>query len=324
MTASAALLLAAAGCRGRADSDGAAKSAPATVAEALRPSFLAAALRRVGGAHLHATSRFAAGPGGGAQPDAVTTTTDVWLDRQGNYRFTELNDRDGGREVVHTGRDLAVALRYGKMIRRAAEEPEPTRLLEEALGAPWAAWEVVAPVAAIEPARTELRGGAKATAYKLALAAGTAGAKVNATTAAGAQRPGPLQAWRSTVSVESLAGRVVIDDATGAVMQADLQAGFALTQEGRPLKGELEVHEALSDVASTPAVERPAAEDLALRQRIVPEQKELLSGLPSTRGDDGPARAKKPRRDAKKPEAAKPDAAKPDAKKPAVKAVPHE
>jgi hypothetical protein len=312
MTASAALLLAAAGCRGRADTDGAVKTA--TVAEALQPSFLAAALRRVGGAHLHATSRFAAGPGGGAQPDAVTTTTDVWLDRQGNYRFTELNDRDGGREVVRTGRELAVALRYGKMIRRPAEEPEPTRLLEEALGAPWAAWQVVAPVAAVEPARTELRGGAKATAYKLALAAGTAGAKMT-TTGGGTPRLGPLQAWRSTVSVDSLAGRVVIDDATGAVMQADLTAAFALTEEGRPLKGELEVHAALSDVASTPAVERPAAEDLALRQRIVPEQKELLSGLPSTRGDEGPARAKKPRRDAK-----------PDAKAPAgaAKAAPHE
>jgi hypothetical protein len=316
MTASAALLLAAAGCRGRADTDGAGKTA--TVAEALRPSFLAAALHRVGGAHLHATSRFAAGPGGGAQPDAVTTTTDVWLDRQGNYRFTELNDRDGGREVVRTGRELAVALRYGKMIRRPAEEPEPTRLLEEALGAPWAAWEVVGPVAAVEPARTELRGGAKATAYKLALAGGApAAARAAAPPAggAGAPRLGPLQAWRSTVSVDSLAGRVVIDDATGAVMQADLQAGFALTRDGRPLKGELEVHEALSDVASTPPVQRPAAEDLALRQRIVPEQKELLSGLPSTRGDEGPARAKKPRRDAK-----------PEAKTPAgpAKAAAHE
>ena len=28
------------------------------------------------------------------------------------------------------GRELAVALRYGKMIRRIAEEPEPSRMLE--------------------------------------------------------------------------------------------------------------------------------------------------------------------------------------------------
>ena len=67
------------------------------------------------------------------------------------------------------------------------------------------------------------------------------------------------------------------------------------------MKGEADVHTALADVAATAAIERPPAEDLALRQRIAPEQKELLGGLPSTRGDDsarpkgaGP-RAKAPR-----------------------------
>ena len=84
------------------------------------------------------------GRAGGA-PLAVTTTTDVWLDRTGNYRLREENDHDGGREVILTGRELAVALRYGKMIRRVAEEPEPSRMLEEGLGAPWAAFELAAP-----------------------------------------------------------------------------------------------------------------------------------------------------------------------------------
>ena len=65
------------------------------------------------------------------------------------------------------GRELAVALRYGKMIRRIAEEPEPTRILEEALGAPWAAWEVVAGAAATERGAPQLVGGASAAEYKL-------------------------------------------------------------------------------------------------------------------------------------------------------------
>ena len=43
-------------------------------------------MKRIGGAHFHATARFAAGPAGGA-PNVVTTTTDVWVDRAGNYRF---------------------------------------------------------------------------------------------------------------------------------------------------------------------------------------------------------------------------------------------
>ena len=113
-------------------------------AEAVRPAFFAEALRKLGGAHYHATLRYSVGRPGGV-PLAVTTTTDVWLDRTGNYRLREENDRDGGREVILTGRELAVALRYGKMIRRVAEEPEPSRMLEEGLGAPWAAFELAAP-----------------------------------------------------------------------------------------------------------------------------------------------------------------------------------
>ena len=44
-------------------------------------------------------------------------------------------------------------------------------------------------------------------------------------------------------------------------------------------QGTIDVHTALSDVASLPPVQRPAAEELVLRQRTVPEARELLRGL---------------------------------------------
>jgi hypothetical protein len=242
----------------------------ATVAEALRPGFFAAALRHLGGAHFHGTARFQATPEGGAA-DAVTTTTDLWLDRQGNYRMRETNDRDGGREVVRYGRELDVALRYGKMIRRPAEEPEPTRLLEEAVGAPGAAWEVIAPASLIERVGEEAVEGARATRYRIKM--GTSAGSPSSADAIG------LRAWRGTVTVSALDGRVSIDDATGALLQADLQTTFTAKQGGRTMRGEIEVHTALSDVGRAAAIERPPAQDLALRQRIVPEQRELLQGL---------------------------------------------
>jgi hypothetical protein len=259
----------------------------ATLGEALQPGFFAAALRRVGGAHYHGTSRFAAGldtPG-----DGVTTTTDVWVDRAGSYRILEVNDRDGGREVILTGRELAVALRYGKMIRRLAEEPEPTKLLEEALGAPFAAWEVVQPWAAVQPGGTQLIGGAKATEHRIARAA----ARTEDPSARPA--PGGLRAWRAAVSVGELGGRVLVDDATGALMQVELTAKFTTKRDGRPLQGSVDVRGTLSEVASVAPVQRPAAEDLALRQRTVPEQRELLGGLPSTRGLPPPPPPPRPR-----------------------------
>ena len=260
-------LVAAAGCHARAPEGGPHRVA---LAEAVKPAVMSPALRHLGGAHYHATLKMGAGRPGAA-PMAVTTTTDVWLDRAGNYKVHEDNDRDGGRDVVLYGRELAVALRYGKMIRRVAEEPEPTRLLEQALGGPWAAFEVAAPRLRVDSAGPELVGGAAATRYTLGL--GEAGSATAAPHVYG------LRAWRAGLTVGSIAGRAVIDDATGALMALDLTVGFQSKTESGEESGTIEVHTALSDVASTPLIQRPPAEELVLRQRTVPEARELLRGL---------------------------------------------
>lgn len=266
-----ALLLLAAGCRGEApDAGGARRALPA---QAAKPEVLAAAMRRLGGAHYHATLKMSAGRPGGT-PVEVTTTTDAWLDRAGNFKIHEDNDRDGGRDVVLYGRELAVALRYGKMIRRVAEEPEPTRLLQEALGGPWAAFEIAGGRARVDGGTQELVNGARATRYALSLSDGKSG-------------PPPahlygLRAWRAGSSVTSVAGRAVVDDGTGALLAIDLTVGFQARTESGDEQGSMEVHASLSDVASTPAIARPEAEELVLRQRTVPEAKELLRGLADT------------------------------------------
>jgi hypothetical protein len=276
-------LVGAGACHGRKAEPGAARRA-AALADAVQPVFLARALRQVGGAHFLGVSRFSVGRSG-APPVAVTTTTDVWVDRTGNYRFREENDRDGGREVVLYGRELSVALRYGKMIRRVAEEPEPSRLLAEALGGPAAALDLVTPQARITPAGSESVGGASATVFSLALADGAP--QVAAT------RPAfsGLRAWRGTATIETLTGRMVIDDASGALIKADLTATFtARGDAGTAEKGSLDVHTVLSDVASTPPVQPPAAEELVLRQRTLPEMHELLRGIAEPRSAAEPQR----------------------------------
>ena len=203
----------------------------------------AAALKRIGGAHFHATARFAVGPSGGA-PNVVTTTTDVWVDRDGNYRFREQNDRDGGREVVLHGRELAVALRYGKMIRRVAEEPEPSRLLEEALGAPFAVFDLVARRARVARAGNELVGGARATVFELQPGEG-------AGPSAGRRSEG-LRKWRNKASIDALSGRVVVDDATGALVRSRSDGEVRHRRATKPVQGTVEVHTVLTEVASTP------------------------------------------------------------------------
>jgi len=250
------------------------------VSEAVRPAVLAEAARKLGGAHYHATLRYAVGRVG-ATPLTVTTTTDVWLDRAGNYRLQEENDHDGGREVVLTGRELAVALRYGKMIRRVAEEPEPSQLLAEGLGAPAAAFELCASKARAD--QTGAAPGGAATEYALSLGEP---AKVAAKDSPPALPLVGLRAWRGNVAFDKLAGHAVVDDATGALLAFELTAAWqakGANGEGAAERGTVEVHAALTEIGATAPVERPAADELVLRQRTVPEARELLHGLADER-----------------------------------------
>jgi hypothetical protein len=128
-------------------------------------------------------------------------------------------------------------------------------------------------------------GGAKALEYKITRAAARADEPMALATDKG------LRAWRAGVVVNALTGRAVVDDASGALLQLDLTETFTTKRDGddlvgsatHDLAGSVEVHGVLTDVSSTAAVTAPPSEDLALRQRTVPEQRELLAGLPSTR-----------------------------------------
>jgi hypothetical protein len=278
------------GC-GRGDNRGAPAQKVTALADAVRPDFFAGALRRIGGAHFQSTARFTVAQAGAA-PNAVTTTTDVWVDRAGNYRIKEENDRDGGREVVLTGRELAVALRYGKMIRRIAEEPEPARLLEEALGAPFAAFELVAPSARVVKTGDESVGGARASVFELQLGEGKQAAAAPGKGERGARPAVGLREWRGEAVIDSLSGRVVVDDSSGVLFRSDIAAKFTAKTGAGAVQGAVEVRTVLSDVAAVAPIEKPAAEDLAIRQRTLPEQRELLRGLAQTRAAAEPTRVR--------------------------------
>jgi hypothetical protein len=238
------------------------------VEAALRAEAAVAALRKLPGAHWHAAATFRIVPAGqaeadaGSPGDAITTTTDLWLDKQGNFRLVESNDRDNGREVVRVGNELAVGMRYGKLMRRPAQDPEPARFLEEALGAPWAAWEIVRRFVQLEPG-------------------------VGGTLRLG-KRPEPLavapaavasRRWRDTVEVQVLEGDVQLH-AQGALQSFSLRALFTARRDGTPLDGELRVTGRLEAIGATAEIAMPeTAETLPERQRTVLDERALLGGL---------------------------------------------
>src|ERR1035437_10204654 len=87
----------------------AAKSAVETLDAVLVPDAVVSALQKAGGGHFHSTALLRveasrkADPAEGkpASPPAVTTMTDLWLDRQGNFRLLETNDQDVPQ--IHNG-----------------------------------------------------------------------------------------------------------------------------------------------------------------------------------------------------------------------------
>ena len=136
------------------------------VDNALQGARFAQGLRKLGRSHLRSNVHFAAGLAGGAT-DNITTDSDIWMDDQGNWRLVDLNDKDGGREIVLHGHELAIALRYGRMIRRPAEDPEPLRLLSQGVGGPYAAWDLLRDVATVDDFGTDTRAGRKVHVYKI-------------------------------------------------------------------------------------------------------------------------------------------------------------
>jgi hypothetical protein len=264
----------------------------AAVEAALRPASVAAAFQGLGRAHFRGFAKFEAGPEG-AKGEAVTTETDVWMDDSGNWRLVEINDKDGGREIVRYGRELAVALRYGKMIRRPAEDPEPMRLLEEGVGGPFAAWDLLRNVSTVDDFGDETRAGRKVHVYKVTRSRKLPEVPSNVDFS-------DRQAWRRTLVPGSIEGTIAIDQATGLPLQAELRAKYTMrrapatsgnaaggkasapvdTAASIPMWGTVEVKTTFEEIGASPPIARPEAEDLPLRQRTVPEEKALLGGLP--------------------------------------------
>ena len=247
----------------------------------LTPSAITRALRRAGGGHYHARTTMEITSSGQGQVgqagvrDGVTTTTDVWMDRFGHYRLLETNDKDGGREVVLSGRELAVALRYERMMKRPLQDAEARRFLEEGVGGPAMAWEIARRFAEVTRGE-ELAATGKASVYdvKRADEAQAIRGDIESTIT-------PLQKWRETVNVEKLAGQVKVDDRTGAPLRTTLEASFALARDGVPMSGIVRVDAEIRGLGQMKPIEPANAEELPTRQRTILEEKALLGRVGS-------------------------------------------
>lgn len=273
-----AMIVAWAGCRGK---HSAATRTPAeTLDDVTAPARLAAELVKLGGGHVHATAAFhvdtaPAHPADGskpASPATVTTTTDLWLDKHGNYLLVEENDQDGGRVIARVGGEIAVSLRYGKMIRRPAQNAETARYVAEAVGAPWSAWEVVRRQVEVEGSQGSYR--LRLSPRRVALPAAF-------------ERAEGLRAWRDSTVVKSLEGEAKLDGSGRALVRFQCKATYQATRDGVGLEGSVDVFMSVEQLGTAADVVMPASELLHTRQRTILEEKALLGGISAAAAQAG-------------------------------------
>jgi hypothetical protein len=110
------------------------------------------------------------------------------------------------------------------MVRRKAQDPEPERLLEEALGGPWSGWEVAAPFAIIKHSPVTIAGGRTGEEYRVT--------KSDKRHRKGVKRAPGIRYWRSNASVMELNGHMTVDAASSTLLKSDFLVVFSAQRTG--------------------------------------------------------------------------------------------
>lgn len=255
------------------------------------PAHLAKSLTARGGAKVQAQTLLHVAPQeveakGSALRGAQTVTTDtqLQLDGRGQYQLQEQNDQDGGRVVVYTGDQIAVQLRYGKLIKRTARAPEPQQVLQQALGGPAAFWAVFGRAAHMEPGP-----------------AGPAGAQTVKVSLSGQGKPPPssstpvdetaatISAWRQTAVPTELTGHIQFlpaqDQKSAVLVGFDVSGRFTARTAKGVVHGHMKVALTAQELGNIAPPQMPEdAEDLRNGQRTILEERALLEGLTGVKG----------------------------------------
>jgi hypothetical protein len=217
----------------------------------------------------------------GAEVESLSIEESAERSAEGDFHTLLKNSRDYGREVFWSGGQLWLRPGFGKYHRRApAADDEPARLLDEAVASLAADYDLVADGAALtDGGSTNLNGRA---GRKIALSLAP---KARAHRAEDL----PQRAWRQEVSVLSLSGELIVDEATGVLLDGKLEATLRFVKQGHTYDMAITAQHAVSDVGGAITITPPAEADSVAtpgRSSEVDEREDLLKGLapPARRG----------------------------------------
>jgi hypothetical protein len=232
--------------------------------------------------HLRATTRLRV-TAGGAEVEAFTEDTEVFLGAGGALRAVQTNSNDTGREVVYRDGVLYLRPRYGVFHRRPpTDDSEPAALLADLGAGLGDAFELVAPAVALVDRGESQRGATAVRTVELGLADRARPRHERLT----------QRAWRETATVQSASGSIALDVRTGVAVEGKLLAEVAFNRDGTEYVMTIE-HEHTVDAVGEAAPIEPPADSVTVADRFrtseLAERDQLLEGIAA------PADAVKPK-----------------------------
>ena len=210
------------------------------------------------------------------------------------------NDRGYGRELYfrpatpQAGALIWVRPGFGKFHRRPpAEEDEPWRVADETFATLAADLELAQSGLGIEDGGAVTHLGRPARKIRL----------VRGKARSAPKEKRPERAWRETIVVDALAGELILDDATGALLDGRLDAAVTFERDGKRLTLQVSGTHAVADLGARIAPTWPAdaeSVDTPRRTTEFAERTELLDGLAAPPrkapmpGEDDPDKEPKP------------------------------
>jgi hypothetical protein len=208
------------------------------------------------------------------------TLEEFWrseMDAQGAFHAVHETSRDEGIEWYVVGGDFFVRPRHGRFVRRRPQGDEVSRARDDESRVLAGYLAVLGRFAVREE---ESVGTQPAVRVRLRL-----DPKPAAT-----EDKEPGQAWRRTLRVQALEGTVTIDAASGAVLEAHLEATYSFLREGaagekgREITVQLTYRSMTRRGGVTPIAAPPDALSGLVRPRPQLDRAALLEGLVPTRG----------------------------------------
>ena len=185
------------------------------------------------------------------------------------------------------GEEIAVKLRYGKLIKRSGRGAEATEILEQALGGPWAAWELFASSSAFTAAPAAADG-----TITVTLAPGASN------TADKAQSPrrlaDGLSGWRKTAVPKDVKGSLRYlpgaKNLPATLVAAEISGSFSADVKNaagsHKVQGQVQIQLHTSGIGQTAALPIPEdAEQAWARQRTILEERALLGEAPAAKSN---------------------------------------